>query len=117
MRYFTLDEFDSPDLPGSGAFMHQEFLDKLDEARHVAQVPFIVNSGYRTPQANRRAGGKETSRHLTGGAGDLRATSSNRRYLIIAALVGVGFNRIGVADTFIHVDMDPTKAQNVMWLY
>ena len=33
MRYFTLDEFDSPDLPGSGAFMQQEFLDRLDEAR------------------------------------------------------------------------------------
>lgn len=116
MRYFTYDEFDSPDLPGSGAFMQQEFLDKLDEARHVAQVPFIVNSGFRTEAHNRAVGGKETSSHLTGWAADIRATSSNRRYLIIAALVGVGFNRIGVADTFVHVDMDP-KAQNVMWLY
>ena len=117
MRYFTLDEFDSPDLPGSGAFMHQEFLDKLDEARHVAQVPFIVNSGYRTPEANRRAGGKETSSHLTGWACDLRATTSNRRYLIVAALTAVGFTRIGCADSFVHVDMDPTKAENCLWLY
>ena len=117
MRYFTYDEFDSPDLPGSGAFMQQEFLDLLDDARDLAGVPFIVNSGFRTPAANRRAGGKETSSHLTGWACDIRATSSNRRYLIIAALCGVGFNRIGVADTFVHVDMDPTKSQNCLWLY
>jgi len=117
MRYFTYDEFDSPDLPGSGAFMQQEFLDLLDDARDLAGVPFIINSGFRTPAANRRAGGKETSSHLTGWACDIRATSSNRRYLIIAALCGVGFNRIGVADTFVHVDMDPTKSQNCLWLY
>jgi uncharacterized protein YcbK (DUF882 family) len=97
--------------------MQQEFLDLLDDARDLAGVPFIVNSGFRTPAANRKAGGKETSSHLTGWACDIRATSSNRRYLIIAALCGVGFNRIGVADTFVHVDLDPSKAQNVMWLY
>jgi len=117
MRYFTYDEFDSPDLPGSGEFMEQEFLDLLDDARDLAGVPFIVNSGFRTPAANRRAGGKETSSHLTGWACDIRATSSNRRYLIIAALTAVGFTRIGCADSFVHVDMDPSKAQNVMWLY
>jgi len=117
MRYFTYDEFDSPDLPGSGAFMHQEFLDLLDDARDIAQVPFIINSGFRTEAHNRAVGGKETSSHLTGWAADIRATSSNRRYLIIAALCGVGFNRIGVADTFVHVDLDPTKSQNCLWLY
>ena len=48
MRYFTYDEFDSPDLPGSGEFMEQEFLDLLDDARDIAGVPFIINSGFRT---------------------------------------------------------------------
>jgi hypothetical protein len=28
-----------------------------------------------------------------------------------------GFNRIGIADTFIHVDNDPGKAENVIWTY
>lgn len=117
MRYFTYDEFDSPDLPGSGEFMQQEFLDLLDDARDIAGVPFIINSGFRTEGHNRAVGGKETSSHLTGWAADIRATTSNRRYLVIAALCEVGFTRIGVADTFVHVDLDPSKAQNVMWLY
>ena len=117
MRYFTLAEFDSPDLPGSGEFMEQEFLDLLDDARDIAGVPFIINSGFRTEGHNRAVGGKETSSHLTGWAADIRATTSNRRYLVIAALCGVGFTRIGVADTFVHVDLDPFKAHNVMWLY
>mgnify|MGYP003115194865 CR=1 FL=1 len=117
MRYFTLDEFDSPDLPGSGAFMQQEFLDRLDESRHIAQVPFRINSGFRTSEHNMRVGGTETSSHLTGWAADISATTSNRRWVIIHALLQVGFTRIGVADTFVHVDSDPGKAQNVMWLY
>jgi zinc D-Ala-D-Ala carboxypeptidase len=117
MRYFTLDEFDSPDLPGSGAFMHQEFLDLLDDARDLAGVPFVINSGYRTEYWNQKVGGRVGSSHLTGWAADIRATTSNRRYLVVAALTAVGFTRIGCADSFVHVDMDPTKAENCLWLY
>jgi len=29
----------------------------------------------------------------------------------------VGFNRIGIADTFIHVDDDRNKACGVIWTY
>ena len=117
MRYFTLDEFDSPDLPGSGAFMDADFLEMLDEARHIAGVPFSINSGWRTESRNRAVNGSPASSLLRGFAADIRATSSNRRYTIIAALIQVGFTRIGVADSFVHVDNDPDKAQNVMWLY
>jgi len=117
MRYFTLDEFDSPDEPGSGARMQPEFLQKLDEARHLAGVPFIINSGVRTEAANRRAGGVPGSSHLTGWAADIQATTSNRRYLILSALIRAGFTRIGIAETFIHCDMDRSKPQNVTWLY
>ena len=117
MRYFTLDEFDSPDLPGSGAFMDNGFLQALDEARHIAGVPFRVNSGFRTEAHNARVGGSPASSHMQGYAADISATSSNRRWLIIAALLQAGFTRIGVADTFVHCDMDPDKTRNVMWLY
>ena len=49
LNYFTLDEFDSPDAPGSGAeHMDQQFLMRLDRARAVAKVPFVITSGYRT---------------------------------------------------------------------
>lgn len=117
MRYFTLDEFDSPDLPGSGAQMQPEFLAKLDEARHIAGVPFRINSGVRSEAWNQRVNGSKGSSHLTGWAADIQATTSNRRYLVLSALIRVGFRRIGIADTFIHVDMDPDKPQNISWLY
>ena len=42
MRYFDLMEFDSPDLPGSGEFMSQDFLDLLEKARERAGVPFVI---------------------------------------------------------------------------
>jgi hypothetical protein len=28
-----------------------------------------------------------------------------------------GFNRIGISSTFIHVDNDPSKPEDVIWLY
>ena len=31
--------------------------------------------------------------------------------------MAVGFNRIGIAGTFIHVDLDFDKSQNVIWTY
>lgn len=117
MIHFDLDEFDSPDMPGSGAFMDEEFLRMIDAARELAGMPFIINSGFRTPAHNRAVGGSDTSSHMSGYAADIRATSSNRRWIVIAACLQAGFTRIGVADTFVHVDCDPDKAENVMWLY
>ena len=117
MRYFTYEEFDSPDVPGSGHQMRDEFLEKLDLARGIAGVPFRINSGMRSYDWNRRVGGSENSSHLTGWAADISATSSNRRFLIVKALMEVGFTRIGIGDTFVHVDSDPDKVENVIWLY
>ena len=36
------------------------------------EVPIIINSGYRSPQLNKRIGGVPTSNHLTGCAADIR---------------------------------------------
>ena len=117
MRYFTLDEFNSPDLPGSGKFMSQDFLDLLDKARERAAVPFRITSGYRTEKHNRDCGGVPNSSHRYWLAADISCANSARRFLIIEALLYVGFTRIGVADTFIHVDLDTNKPQNLIWTY
>jgi uncharacterized protein YcbK (DUF882 family) len=122
MRYFKLTEFDSPDAPGSGAKMDKEFLALLDEARHIAGVPFKVNSGYRT-QAHHNSLTKrgfktaKNSAHLRGFAADIHAPDSSQRYAILAACIKAGFNRIGVANTFIHVDNDPSLPEDVIWTY
>ena len=117
MKYFNLSEFDSPDLPGSGGLMNEETLEMLEKAREIAGIPFIINSGYRTLEHNESVGGKKQSAHTRGYAFDLAVSSGTQRMIIIKALLEAGFNRIGVARTFIHGDNDPSLPQNVVWTY
>lgn len=117
MRYFNIDEFDSPDEPGSGQYMDDSFLEMIDNARHFSGVPFIITSGYRTKEHNRKVGGKANSAHLDGFAADIACRSSRERAYIIGGLLEAGFNRIGIGQNFIHADNDPTKPEDVIWHY
>tara|TARA_R110000824_G_scaffold49824_2_gene139616 strand:- start:142 stop:519 length:378 start_codon:yes stop_codon:yes gene_type:complete len=124
LRYFSLKEFDSPDLPGSGELMDLDFLDLLDEARARADTPFVISSGFRTGEhhASLKAQGYKVgkdSAHLLGLAADIRVSNSTARYKILEALLHVGFDRVGLAKNFIHVDLDtrPHKANEVIWTY
>ena len=110
MRYFTITEFDSPDEVGSGRLMNVDFLEKLDLARSKFDKPIKINSGMRTSAHNAKS-------HLTGYAADLHCNNSRDRYDLINCLLDVGFNRIGVGNTFIHVDSDPSKSPDVIWTY
>ena len=48
-------------------------------------VPIIINSGYRSPQLNRKIGGAPISNHLTGCAADIRVENMEQllRYAVI----------------------------------
>ena len=98
------------------ANMNVDFLAKLDEAREYANIPFIINSAYRSPE-HKESIKSPTSSHIKGLAVDISANDSRQRFLILDALIAVGFNRIGIAGTFIHVDLDLDKSQNVIWTY
>lgn len=122
-KYFKFHEFDSPDQRGSGEkFMDRNFLLKLSRARQIANVAFKITSGYRTQDYNRallQRGYKASldSSHCKGIAVDIAVTSSRDRFIIVNALIAVGFTRIGIGNTFIHVDMDMDKPQDSMWTY
>ena len=120
-KYFTLKEFDSPDVPGSGENMNHDFLELLDFAREEAGVPFKISSGFRTQDYNkdllkRGYQASKTSSHLKGCAADIVCTDSVKRSTIVRSLINVGYTRLGIAKSFIHVDNDPDKP-DAIWLY
>tara|TARA_R100000951_G_C2563320_1_gene156319 strand:+ start:77 stop:439 length:363 start_codon:yes stop_codon:yes gene_type:complete len=120
LNHFKISEFDSPDLKGSGQKMDRVFLKLLDQARDRAGVPFKILSGYRTIEHNLLVNGKKNSSHLFGLAADIYLPKNSRnRFLIINALLEIGFNRIGInfKGRFVHVDMDRSKDENVLWTY
>jgi len=119
LKYFKIDEFDSPDAVGSGSKMDMKFLKKLDEARHKVdgEMVFKINSGYRTQEHNLYVGGRYGSSHNDGLEADIEFHGSRDRYLLLNALMSVGINRIGIGNTFMHADLDVTKDDNVIWTY
>ena len=123
LKYFTLEEFSCPTLPNSGVNMDSDFLQKLDNARQIAGIPFKINSGYRTQEHHNsiyKKLGKEPTKsaHLIGKAADIHCTDSKSRFVIISALLDAGISRVGISSTFIHCDIaEKGKTQNVIWTY
>lgn len=115
IEHFKPHEFDSPDEPGSGERMQEDFVRALDHLRDRVGKPLTINSGYRTRAHNKKVGGRPNSSHLRGWAADIKCTSDALRYAIIEAAWYEGFQRIGVYTTFIHLDMDPSLPRGRAW--
>jgi hypothetical protein len=99
--------------------MEAAFLEALDDARDIANIPFNINSGYRCPKYNADpdVGSEKTSSHPKGYAVDIACPHSRPRFLIIEALLQAGITRIGIDKDFIYADGDPDKAPEVIWTY
>lgn len=119
LRYFKPHEFECDAHCGEClGKMDETLLAMLDELRHRVKSPLVVNSGYRCPAKNARTkGASATSSHMKGLAVDIACTGSELRFRIVQEAMGVGFRRIGVAGSFIHLDIDPDKPQDILFLY
>lgn len=106
MKYFTETET---------AGLDKELIVKLEQARHLAGVPFFITSGKRDVEANMAAGGVPDSSHIKGLAVDLAIDGSVNRFKIVKALFDAGFKRIGIYNLHAHVDIDGEKPQDVCW--
>lgn len=114
MRFFKDREFVCKCGCGRGADqMDARLLNMLDSAREKAGFPLVLSSAFRCPAHNKTIGGISDSSHLTGKAVDIRCNSSQTRFTLLRALLAAGFNRIELAPTWIHVDVDGHKTQNV----
>lgn len=118
LKHFTEAEFACKCGCGGGfKDMNPQFLAMLDLARARAKVPFNLTSAYRCPTHNRNSNGVTGSAHVQGYACDIACSNDKNRFLILKALLDTGFNRIGLANNFIHVDNDPDKPQGLCFLY
>src|SRR5258706_4657623 len=73
-----------------------ELVSKLETARKVAGVPFIITSGFRSANGNSvLKGAVSDSSHLTGMAVDLHVEDHNHYCLMLKGLYAAGFRRFG----------------------
>ncbi len=101
---------------GCGAdHLDSRLLDKLEAVRLMYGKPMYINSGVRCEEHNRNVGGSPTSSHMLGLATDIRVSNSAERYKLVDLFIKAGIRRIGVYNTFIHVDVDDNKPQDVIW--
>lgn len=116
-KYFSEREFQKCVPACSLQNMQQHTMDRLDRARMMAGIPFVLNSAYRSRKYELAKGRTGTGAHTSGCAVDIRCNSDANRYKIVEALLLAGFTRIGIGKTYVHADDDITKTQNVIWHY
>ena len=118
----SLKQYDALDFTckcGCGYLsIHSDLVRRLEVAGGVLGYLPKINSGCRCKAYNATVkGSSQTSSHLNGYAADLAVTTDEQRYLMIRALTLAGFNRIGIGQTYIHVDVDPSKNARRIWVY
>ena len=102
MRYFKLKDFDCQETGNNE--MCSDFMDKLDELRHVCGFPFIITSGYRDKTHSIEARKSKVGTHGQGIASDIKINNGNEAYEIIKNAQSIGYNGLGEAKNLIHVD-------------
>lgn len=118
LRFFKPKEFQCKcGKCGLGyGMMDEKLLRMLDELREKAGIPIVIGSAYRCKEHNDAISeAVEDSAHLKGKAVDIRCNDSATRFKILKAAFEVGFRRIEPRETWVHVDVDESKPQDVVF--
>ena len=86
-----------------------ELLVRLEALRALIEKSLTITSGARCEKHNRAIGGATHSWHLNGLAVDIACTDSKLRIDILRNAGKLGFNGIGIAKTFIHLELRPVE--------
>lgn len=113
-KYFKIEDFNCQET-GENRMEH-EFVKKLDDLRETCGWAFNVTSGYRDPshsvERHKPNGG---GTHSQGIAADIRVLNGKQRHEIVKHAMQMGFTGIGIAKTFVHVDIRENTP--VVWTY
>lgn len=116
-KYFKASEFKACVPSCSIGQMDAAFLGLLDKVREKAGIPLVLNCAYRSVEWDKSKGRSGNSAHTRGLAVDIRCHSYRNRIKIVKAALSCGICRIGIGKTFIHLDIDKSLSQDVMWDY
>jgi uncharacterized protein YcbK (DUF882 family) len=116
---FELIEFICKDgSPVPDEYMHNVKLlaENLQVLRDELGEPVRINSAYRSPNYNKRIGGKPASKHLVAQAADItvKGKTPKQLALIIERLISqrkMKQGGLGVYPGFVHYDVRGTKAR------
>lgn len=89
----------------------------LDELRHRLGRPITLNCAYRSVNHEKKKGRSGLSSHCKGIAFDVRCYDSRYRAELVRCALEVGFTRIGISTSFVHLDCDKSKLNPSIWLY
>ena len=101
---------------GCGKTIAPELLIRLEALREKLGRPVPVNSGARCEAYNRQVKGELNSWHLKGLAVDVGCEDSSFRSQVLRAAIELGYNGIGIAEKFVHIDLRPAT-ERVCFLY
>lgn len=116
-KYFSNDDFQRATPSCNIADMSPALLQRLDRAREIAGIPFVVTSAYRPQEWEKSHGRSGNGAHPRGMAVDIRCRNSSDRWRIAFAAFAAGFPRIGVARGFVHLDICEDLPHPVLWTY
>ena len=123
-KNFSKLEFQCPCSCGANK-ISSVLIEKLQKVRNIIGRPIIITSGVRCEFYNASIKASMNSSHIPdehgiGNAVDIACINSKDRYELIE-IAQKYFKRIGISGGsyggFVHLDVDRSKVQEVMWLY
>lgn len=116
-KYFKESEFNACTPSCSMQDCDQSLLILMDAVREMVRRPLRFSCAYRSREWELRKGRSGSGAHTEGLAVDFRVSSGAERWQIVNAAMRLGVKRIGVAGTFVHLDLSKKLPQNVIWTY
>ena len=111
-KYFKIEDFNCQETGEND--MSVDFIHALDQLREACKFPFIITSGYRSKDHSVEKRKAKAGTHAQGIAADIRVSGGAQRMAIVKHASAMGMS-VGVAKTFVHVDIRKTPA--MCWCY
>jgi len=114
--HFTSEEFECK--CGCGLCdVSEALLSYLEDMREELCRPMQIASGCRCHHHNQDVGGVSNSAHTRGTAADIVCRGGFERFQLVTAAVNAGVVGIGIAKSFVHVDVDEDIPRPAVWSY